>query len=312
MKPKPLVIYHANCFDGFTAAWVFDKFYQQKRNLMDQDPEYFGAHYGEAPPDTTGRDVYILDFSYKRDVMMDLIVKSNRTTIYDHHKTAEADLKDIIGGIREKYNINRQGDKIVFDMGRSGAGITYDELLFEAGKRTGAHRPKGELRAIWLVDYVEDRDLWNNKLPDTREFSAYLSTVPMTFADWDKAFERPFAESIRDGQGILAYIKQYGEKAAKNARYETIGGVKVPTMNTSYQNCSDHLNLLLEQIPDATFVASYFRTAKGSWQFSLRSKGDYDVSEIAKLYGGGGHLNAAGFQVEVLPWDKVQDVPSAL
>jgi nanoRNase/pAp phosphatase (c-di-AMP/oligoRNAs hydrolase) len=30
---------------------------------------------------------------------------------------------------------------------------------------------------------------------------------------------------------------------------------------------------------------------------SLRSKGDFDVSAIAKRFGGGGHKNAAGFNI---------------
>ena len=33
---------------------------------------------------------------------------------------------------------------------------------------------------------------------------------------------------------------------------------------------------------------------------SLRSNGDYDVSAIAKCFGGGGHRNAAGFSVDIL------------
>ena len=31
------------------------------------------------------------------------------------------------------------------------------------------------------------------------------------------------------------------------------------------------------------------------WQYSLRSRSDFDVSEIAKKFGGGGHAKAAGF-----------------
>lgn len=307
MRPRPLVIYHANCFDGFTAAWVFNKFYKQRATMVDPEPEYFPAHYGSEPPDTSGREVYILDFSYPREQTLKLILASNRTVIYDHHKTAESDLHDLQGELRSRFNVNRQNDKVVFDMGRSGASITYDELLFEAGKRSGTHKPKGELRALWLVDYVEDRDLWRNRLPNTREFSAYLATVTQTFEEWDKVLDRPFSESVRDGAAILAYIQQYGELAIKNVRNEEIGGVKVPTMNISYQNCSDHLNMLLEKKPEAKFAASYFKTAKGDWQFSLRSRGDVDVSEIAKLYGGGGHFSAAGFKVEVLPWEDAEE-----
>ena len=32
---------------------------------------------------------------------------------------------------------------------------------------------------------------------------------------------------------------------------------------------------------------------------SLRSNGDYDVSAIAKAFGGGGHKNAAGFTIDI-------------
>ena len=40
---------------------------------------------------------------------------------------------------------------------------------------------------------------------------------------------------------------------------------------------------------------------------SLRSVGDYDVSAIAKTFGGGGHRNAAGFEIDIqtlLEWIK--------
>ena len=38
----------------------------------------------------------------------------------------------------------------------------------------------------------------------------------------------------------------------------------------------------------------------GVFNYSLRSKGDFDVSELAKRHGGGGHKNAAGFQSPAL------------
>ena len=62
---QPLVIYHANCPDGFTAAWI-------ARKAFGPDCEFIPAHYGDSPPDCTGRSVYILDFSYKRPVTLGL------------------------------------------------------------------------------------------------------------------------------------------------------------------------------------------------------------------------------------------------
>lgn len=45
------------------------------------------------------------------------------------------------------------------------------------------------------------------------------------------------------------------------------------------------------------FGATYYDVADGRI-FSLRSVGDFDVSAIAKKYGGGGHKNAAGFKLQ--------------
>jgi hypothetical protein len=52
MKQR-LVIYHANCIDGFTAAWA------AWRKFGD-DTEYVPASYGDAPPDVAARDVLIV------------------------------------------------------------------------------------------------------------------------------------------------------------------------------------------------------------------------------------------------------------
>jgi nanoRNase/pAp phosphatase (c-di-AMP/oligoRNAs hydrolase) len=43
----------------------------------------------------------------------------------------------------------------------------------------------------------------------------------------------------------------------------------------------------------------YYDAATGRANVSLRSIGDYDVSAIAKAFGGGGHKNAAGFNIDM-------------
>ena len=71
-------------------------------------------------------------------------------------------------------------------------------------------------------------------------------------------------------------------------------------------NCSEHVGRLLEKNPDALFAAGYFQRADRKWQFSLRSREGFDVSEVAKKYGGGGHAPAAGFEVTILPWEHFE------
>ena len=53
---KPLVLYHANCPDGFCCAWIARKKFGPELDLVP-------AQYGDDPPNVVGRDVYILDFS---------------------------------------------------------------------------------------------------------------------------------------------------------------------------------------------------------------------------------------------------------
>ena len=53
---------------------------------------------------------------------------------------------------------------------------------------------------------------------------------------------------------------------------------------------------MLKKYPEAPFVGSYFEDANGTRRWSLRSRPDFDVSEVAKKLGGGGHRQASGFR----------------
>lgn len=299
---KPIVITHRNCYDGLGAAWAF-------RHFNGPDFDWVQWNFGDdisGLPNLNGKVVYLADMSFPRDVMMEkIILPSKRTYVFDHHKTAEAELYRIIDGVREKYNVNRTGDEIIFDMHRSGAGITWDYFERKLGIKRGFHEPRfNNRRSSWLIDAIEDRDIWRFAYEGTREIQAGLSTIPMTLEALDDFNEKGFDRAVAEGASILAYIQTYGEKAAKTAKVETVLGYEVPTLNVLYMNCSEHLHHLLEVNPDAPFVMGYFRRSDGLWQFSFRSVGDFDVSEIAKEFGGGGHKNAAGAQSENLPWEK--------
>ena len=78
---KPLVIYHADCTDGFGAAFAaWLKF--------GDEAEYLPMNYNQPfpyTPDLRQRDLYILDFSFPRDVMDSLFTNSKRVVWLDHH-----------------------------------------------------------------------------------------------------------------------------------------------------------------------------------------------------------------------------------
>jgi DHHA1 domain/Recombination endonuclease VII len=98
------------------------------------------------------------------------------------------------------------------------------------------------------------------------------------------------------GVGALAHINHYVREAVKQAQTGILQGYKTAVLNVPYLNCSEigHDLAKTHQVS-----LTWFERGDGFVQFSLRSIGDIDVSAIAKTFNGGGHHNAAGFQLSL-------------
>jgi uncharacterized protein len=273
MPEKRLVIYHANCVDGFTAAWACWK-------AFGDGAEYLPAQYASGGsdvelPDVRGRHVIFVDFCPPRAQLLRLLEQA-AVTVYDHHKTAQEACGDIAA--------------CCFDMERSGAGIAWDFFV-------GGDRP-------WLIDYVEDRDLWRWKLPQSKEVSAYISAKAQSFETWDAMTEESARAAANKGAGVLDFICRYVIEMSKHARATRFAGHDdVPVVNAPYINTSELVGHLAES---ARFAVGWFQRQDGLYQYSLRSRGDFDVSALAKTMGGGGHRNAAGFSCDRLPHELAE------
>lgn len=256
-------IYHANCADGFSAAWVV-------RKAMGEI-DFFPGTYQESPPDVSGKNVVMVDFSYKRPVLLAMAEQANQLLILDHHKTAIEDLVDLPENV-----------KTVFDLHHSGAMITWNYFFKEVDP------PK-------LLLHIEDRDLWRFKLPNTRSVQANVFSFPYDFCVWDRLMETDPVLLSKEGEAIeRKHFKDIRELLSVTTREMTIGGYRVSVANLPYTMSSDAGHELAKGRP---FAACYWDTPKGR-VFSLRSSDQgLDVSEIAKIYGGGGHRNASGFCV---------------
>lgn len=260
---KTLCIYHGNCADGFTAAWVV-------RRALGAGVEFHPGVYPDPPPDVTGKHVVLVDFSYPRLALEKMVDQAASVTILDHHKSAQADLEGLPGAVT------------VFDMERSGARIAWDYYF------PGAKPPQ-------LLLHVEDRDLWHFALPQTRKISANLFSYPYDFSVWDELMRIDPVYLIADGIAILRkQTKDIAELLEAVTMKMLIGNWWVNAANLPYTMASEAAGILAIGNP---FGACYWDTPQGR-KFSLRSMPDgLDVSEIAQLYGGGGHRNSAGFTV---------------
>lgn len=260
---RTFVLYHANCPDGFGGAWA-------AWLALGDAATYLPVSHGDPPPDLPpDASVVIVDFAYHRADTLALRERVRDLTILDHHKSAQEALGDL--------------PYAVFDIHRSGAILAWEH--FHPGKEPPA-----------LLRYVQDRDLWRFELPNSREVTAALSSYPMEFALWSRL---DIADLARDGTAILRFRTQTVETMVSFARYGEVGGYRVPIVNAT-AHWSDVGEAMLAKFPDASFVGAYFDDAEGYRRWSLRSRPDFDVSEVAVRLGGGGHRQAAGFR-ERLP-----------
>lgn len=144
---------------------------------------------------------------------------------------------------------------------------------------------------------IQDRDLWKFELPRTREVMAAVFSYPQTIEVWNRLMRDGNQDDLhREGFAILrAHDKNIREAVEGSKRRLKVGGVDVPVANVPYYMASDAGHMMGEGEP---FAATYYDAEDGR-HFSLRSRpGGYDVSRIAKMYGGGGHRHAAGFTLK--------------
>ena len=283
---KILVIYHGRCADGTCAAWCADLYF---RGMEDVEIEYYPAKHNEPPPYNRiakANRTYILDFCYQREDLLK-IAEMTKLQVIDHHKSAE----DQCHGL----------DFCEFDMDRSGAGMSWDHFFPEVA------RP-------WFVDYVETRDIWTWKYPNAKPALAFVDTLPIDISTFDKLYygEITHGDCVANGGAILAYIKQYNSETVNSSlrkiTFQDPNGnihIDIPVVNTSHFGISELLNGIAEGYP---FVLSYFKRNDGKYQYSARvsDNSNFDVSKLAKSYGGGGHAKASGFTLD----HELQELPA--
>ncbi len=268
MSKKNILLYHANCPDGFGSAYSFWK-------KFGDDMEYIAVKHGEPPPsDLDGKNVYIADFSYSKDVLVSLNEKTYSLKVIDHHISAERDLKDL--------------DFCHFDMSHSGAYLSW------AFNFPDQPVPK-------LIKYIEDRDLWLWKMPHAEEILSTIDSYDRTFEWWDHInsileTQDGFNKLVNEGAAILRYKNKLVYTISKNSYRMNMAGENIPVVNTPFFQSE----IAGSMSKDEKYAAAYYYNGK-DFVFSLRaSNDDTDVSEIAKSFGGGGHKKAAGFSIEKL------------
>ncbi len=286
------IIYHqikkgVDCADGFAAAWVARKVYP--------DAEIIGCWYQCAEEDLpvveAGDRLIIVDFSFPKTILDSWWEKGADILLIDHHKTAQEhlgfDLENLSGSVRREY---------IFDMSRCGAILTWQYFFPEEDVPT-------------FLEYINDRDLWEKKLPYSEEVHTVIGKIGRSFELFDLLENSPDYDlvDVLAGIGKVLLIPKRKEIAriVLRAKETTIAGHElIPYIELEPDGSEDYLTsdiceeLYTNQFPNAPFVACL----TSDRTMSLRSNknhpdGGFDVSAVAKQFGGGGHKNSAGFKI---------------
>ena len=267
------VIYHNNCVDGFTSAWVAKHALTKKGHSI----SYFACDY-EKPfsiPDECidGRDIYILDFSFDKKTTERLIHRSNTLLCLDHHTNTRENL------------IGLPGCK--FEEDKCGAMMTWEHFF-------------PDQQPPELIKYVQDYDLWTFKLPMTMEICANIQSYDFNFDTWDLV-----SQKINMSVAFAAEGAAIRRKQAKtiNALLKSTIKMKIANYNILAINSQVDISVLghniLKANPTIPFSAVYFQRPDGAFKVSLRAEGKVNVTDIAIHFGGGGHPsgNSASFVI---------------
>jgi oligoribonuclease NrnB/cAMP/cGMP phosphodiesterase (DHH superfamily) len=274
---ETILVTHKGCMDGSGCALVFLKAGGKKENIRFVPAGMVERFVKEEPEIQGNRFLLFADIGFVDPKYVDILEKRGNCVVLDHHKTS------------------------LFMQGRSWCLID----AVDGGTACGCEMLRRYLEVEdegikFLCRVIDDHDRWKLKEPQSQDL-AMLSVFlgQKIFIEWFQG--RDFADGLftKTDLDIMAVLKERRDENIANAikhviKREVAWGdktAKVGYIVTSEMNTSLLMNKVLEAHPelDAAALLDFSKT-----QVSLRSRNGYDVSEMAKYFGGGGHNAAAG------------------
>lgn len=264
------------------------------------EPEMIMINYGmEFPFDKINENeqVYIVDYSISPDEMRRLLTITKDVTWIDHHKTAIAKY--------ENFEYPLRG--VRYD-GVAGCMLTYCYLHHMTQRGSGDIKPF-DLSMIedapMFTKLIADYDVWTFEYgDDTRYFQTSFSsydTEPENDIWYNLLSDENEQKYIEEGKIMIKHRDGFAKDYCKCKGFETeFEGHKCFAMNLGLCG-SDYFKSIDNGNYDILITFSYNGE---DWSVSLYSK-TVDVSDIAKKYGGGGHMGAAGFTTNELLFKRV-------
>ena len=179
------------------------------------------------------------------------------------------------------------------------------ELVFEFFKHNGLYITKNSATALYVGIYDDTLAFSLGRCDELTfekiNFLVECGASPSEIAN--KLLRRDSLAKYRIIPKVLDSLELYKEGTvasiiAKEEWFKQTGAHN--------RDCEDALNMVMSIA--VVKIAIFVRIVNGVSRVSLRSKGQIDVSQIAGVFGGGGHYNASGCTIETLDVEKAKEI----
>lgn len=278
-KEKVVCVYHSRDLDGLASGAVVKHHFPEAVLLgydYGMDTEFI---YSAIDKDTT---LFVVDVSFPKDVMLDLESKVFQFVWIDHHISA---MKDMAGhSISGIQNTEDSACKLAWEYfyGEDNTPPVIDLLsIYDSWKRA-----------------IVGEEMWNEVVMPFQYRMRGLVSSPEDLIPYLAYEEENLDRIIDDGKTILKYVKNQNKKDVEGAFERIIDGHRAICMNTVNFNSMAFEDIWDENKYD---IMVPFRFDGEKWAFSFYTdKTGIDCSRIAKKFGGGGHMKAAGCTVKTM------------
>lgn len=277
---RRVCFYHAGCPDGFGAAWSAWSAWGETGHYVS-----FGHDDRVNPDPYHGAELVFADIMPDTANLASLSKVAAELVVLDHHWSAQ-ERWDAEPGLAE--TLSQRGHRVHFDLEHSGAVLAWNHFF-----------PKK--KAPDLLRYVEDVDLWRFALPNSAEVSAAINSYPRSFEVWSRLSGVSVAELREQGTPLVRAEHTEVQRALHSTHRVQLGDAAIEAVNASAHRSRIGHEIARRRSYGRAYGLVY-RLRNDRVYSSIYSIGDEDVSEIASRYGGGGHRNAAGFQVSLSRW----------
>mgnify|MGYP000411486185 CR=1 FL=1 len=287
------IIFHKNCFDGYTSFIILNKTKKIHKNAIIL-PDVPSAK--TCPDDIENKNVIIMDVAYKYDVLKQICNVAKSVVFIDHHITIYDDVKKIKNELNDKI-------EIIYDEHECGSSLTWKYF-------------NGDDELPLFVKYVKDNDIGLWKLENTHDFISALQVnfktnlKKSTLQKWNSLFKTSNVDKlIKKGKLYSEYVNYLSTENSKRYSMEAFPSEKVYSDLSQYFNKPGEFKVavfcgsgcpsttllglkMLETIKCDFVIMWNFNLDRKEYVMAFRSK-SVDVGKIASAFGGGGHKLAS-------------------